>query len=267
MDNLALVASEPYALPAYSSIYAGTAQVTDTAQIASTSTIGSGVAAQVASPQYTRAVLGNWTLDPINVPEKLEAIRCACQWAVYGRDFACRDCADILSSPPAYDVLAVPSHTHNDFERRTWRHFGVINRLANLPDGWLRRGCKSDVPPDACYRAHYGKTWVWVMPGATGYLAEFTLILQDIARIDSNSPTLLAIQPNPSDFTFPTVSASIKPCPTGPYSSTKLVGVIAEVSVDRCGNLVSDKPYYPWRLENVGSDSNLRSQINAAGLH
>jgi hypothetical protein len=267
MNNLALIASDQFALPAYSSIYSGSAEVSDTAQLVPTSTIGSGLAGTVVSPQYTRAVLGNWTLDPINVPEKLEAIRCACRWVVYGRECACKDCPDILSAPPAYDLLAFPSQAYGDYERRTWRHFGVAHRLEKMPDGWLRVGCRSEVPPNACYRAHCGKTWVWVMPDATEYLAEFSLILQDIARVDSNSTTLLTIQPTPSDFTFPTLSRNLPSCSAGPFSSINFVGVIAEVSVDRCGHLMSDKPYYPWRLENVGSDSNLRSQINAAGLH
>jgi hypothetical protein len=103
-------------------------------------------------------------------------------------------------------------------------------------------------------------------PGVQG-LADFAIILQDIARVDINSPTLQWIRPAPSDFSFPTV-AYREPCSTAPFARNG-AAVIAEVSLDRCGTLVSDTPYYRWRVENVGSDSNLRSQINAAaaGLH
>src|SRR5262245_3838800 len=87
LDNLALVANNPASLPAYSSIFAGTAQVTDTAQLAANTTIVPGAATQVATPQLTRAALGNWTLDPLNSPEKLMAIRGACQWVIYGPGF------------------------------------------------------------------------------------------------------------------------------------------------------------------------------------
>jgi hypothetical protein len=267
MNNLALIASDPFALPAYSSIYSGSAEVTDTAQVVSTSTIGAGVAGEVFSPQYTRAVLGNWTLDPINVPEKLEAIRCACQWAVYGRDFASKNGAEILDGPPELNPLGTNYYFYSSNGRRIWRHFGVAEKLAKLPEGWLRCGSLAEVPPKACYKAHYGKTWVWVMPEHTEYLADFTLVLQNIARVDSNSATLLIMQTNPSDFTFPTKSVIFPSCGDGPYSSITSAGVIAQVKMDRCGNLMPDKPYYPWRLENVGSDSSLRSQINAAGLH
>jgi hypothetical protein len=253
LDNLAMVAHDPAALPAYSSIFAGTAQITDTAQLVSATTFGPGAAAQVVNPQYSRAVLGNWTLDPINAPEKLEAIRCACRWVIYGREFACHDCVGLLDSP---EQAPYPG-----------RHFGLADRMARLPEGWLHIGRLVEVPVNACYKAHSGDTWVWVMPADMEALADFNLVLQDIARVDINSPSLQFIRPIPSDFVFPTSGGLEKtPCHSGPYVNMKPF-VIAEVSVDPCGNLMPDTPYYRWRVENVGSDANLRSQINAAGLH
>jgi hypothetical protein len=251
LDNLAIVAQNPASLPAYSSIFAGTAQVTDTAQLGSATTSGPhGAAAQVLSPQYSRAVLGNWTLDPINSPEKLEAIRCACRWVIYGREFACHDCIGLLASP---EQAPYPG-----------RHFGVADRMAKLPPHWLHVGQLREVPAKARCKAHSGDTWVWVMPEDMQSLADFTLIVQDIARVDSNSPTLLFILPTPSDFAFPTTSIPV-PCVTGPFANMMAI-VTAAVKVDPCGALVPDSPYYKWRVENLGSDSNLRSQINAAGL-
>jgi hypothetical protein len=253
LDNLAIVAHDPAALPAYSSIFAGTAEITDTAQLASTTSFGPpGAGGEIASPQYSRAVLGNWTLDPINAPEKLEAIRCACRWVIYGPEFACHDCVGLLVSP---EEAPYPG-----------RHFGVAERLAALPAGWLRCGRRRDVPAKTCYKAHCGDTWVWVTPNGTGPLADFNLILQDIARVDINSPTLQFIRPTPSDFQFPTMPWDRSPCDAGPYRG-KVPNVVAEVSVDQCGHLMPDTPYYKWRLENVGSDASLRSQISAAGLH
>jgi hypothetical protein len=252
LDNLAMVARDPAALPAYSSIFAGTAQITDTAQLASTTTFGPGAAAQMLSPQYTRVALGNWTLDPINAPEKLEAFRCACRWVIYGPEVACQDCAGLLASPAQAPYPG--------------RHFDIADQLARLPQGWLCVGRLCDVPVKARYKAHCGDTWVWVMPEGVKSLTDFTLILQDIARVDINSPTLLFIRPTPSDFTFPTFGPDKTPCSEPPYANFR-PSVIAEVSVDPCGRLMPDLPYYRWRVENVGSDANLRSQINAAGLH
>jgi hypothetical protein len=253
LDNLAMVAHDPAALPAYASIFTGTAQVTDTAQLGSTTTWSPGAAAQALAPQFTRAELGNWTLDPINAPEKLEAIRGACRWVVYGPRFAyCHDCGGLLASP----------------EQWPWpgRHFGVADRLAQLPRGWLHVSPSCGVSPAARYKSHCGDTWVWVMPGETECLANFCLILQDIARVDINSPTLQCIRPAPSDFVFPTPGPQRTPCCEGPYART-VPFVLAEVSIDPCGTLQPDTPYYRARVENVGSDAALRSQINAAGLH
>jgi hypothetical protein len=252
LDNLAMVAHDPSALPAYSSIFAGTAQITDTAQLVSTTTFGSKAAAQVINPQLTRGALGNWTLDPINAPEKLEAIRCACQWVIYGQEFACHDCNGLLASP---EQAPYPG-----------RHFGVADRLSHLPQGWVHVGKLLEVPAKARYKAHSGDTWVWVMPEDMEALADFSLVLQDIARVDINSTTILFIRPTPSDFVFPANPLDKTPCCAGPYKDTK-PNVIAEVSVDPCGCLMPDTPYYRWRTENVGSDPSLRSQINAAGLH
>jgi hypothetical protein len=254
LNNLAMVANDPYALPAYASIFAGTAQVTDTSQLVSATTIGPpGVIGQAITPQFTRLVLGNWTLDPVNVPEKLEAIRCACRWVLYGEEFACHDCEGLLETPE-----------HAPFPGR---HFGVADRLAKLPQGWVGYGPHGAMPKKVCYTAHCGATWVWVMPNCTTALADFNLILQDIARVDINSTTLQYIRPTPSDFVFPTQSMNRTGCPPGNAYAGAVPFVAAEVSVDRCGYLMPDTPYYRWRVENVGSDPNLRSQINAAGLH
>jgi hypothetical protein len=257
-----MVAHDPYALPAYSSIFAGSAVVTDTAQFVSTTTLGTaGAGGQVISPQYSRATLGNWSLDPLNAPEKLEAMRCACRWVIYGPEFACHDCPGILETPEK-----APSRG---------RHFGVAKRLADIPQGWLWRGRSCDVPHGVRYKAHNGDTWVWVMPGGTQCLADFSLILQDIARVDINSPTLQVVQPPPSELDFITAtdlhevpkelqpSKAFCPCP----SEVKNLTVQAAVWVDACGNVVPDLPYYANRADNLGTDAALRSQINAAGLH
>jgi hypothetical protein len=257
LENLAMVAENSFALPAYSSIFSGTAQITDTAQLVSTTAVGPGMPGEMLNPQFTRVVLGNWTLDPLNAPEKLEAVRCACRWVIYGQDWACHDCVGLLETPQRFPCPG--------------RHFGVADRLRQLPLEWLHRGGKQDVPAQACYKAHSGDVWVWVMPEDVKALADFSLILQDIARVDINSITLQYIRPAPSDFTFPTQPRLLPcfdaGCAKGPHDGTIPANVIAEVYVDPCYKLMPDIPYYRWRIENLGSDSSLRSQINASGLH
>ena len=251
LDNLAMIAQNYSALPAYSSIFTGTAQITDNAQITSTTiwnVVGalasktSGFFSEGANPQATRTTLENWTLDPIVIPEKLEAMRCACRWVVYGPDRTGDD-TGLLPSP--------------DQARTPGRHFGVADRLGRLPAGWLGVGALKDVPLNACCKAHCGHTWVWVTRDGLGALSDFALVLQNIARVDANSPSLFYPQPIPLPFTFATL-------PTR-YPTGNLATVTAIVSLDPWMNLAPDTPYIRYRVENLGSDSHLRSQINAAG--
>src|SRR5262245_58347642 len=77
MDNLALVADDPTALPFYASDFTGTSQITDTASLAETTlwqhaTGMNGFGSQIFNPQSSRQIGQNWTLDPIVDPERLE---------------------------------------------------------------------------------------------------------------------------------------------------------------------------------------------------
>jgi hypothetical protein len=266
VDNLALIYHDPAALPAYCSIFAGSVQVNDSEQIVSQTTVGPGaVGAQVFTPQLTRQATGNWSLDPINTPEKLEAMRAACQWVLFGSGFAWNHDCDRTLLNPEQALCRMPAPACF----RT-RHFGVWNRLCCLPptDAWLWRGRDCDCPGKACYEGRCGEDCVCVLPEGMGGLANFTLILQDIARVDINSPTLICIQPFPSDLQFPTKAPDTWPCCTGPYVATKPY-CVADTNIDGCGRLAPDTVYFPWRVENYGSDAALRSQITtaAAGLH
>ncbi len=262
LDNLARIAHDPFALPAYSSIYAGLAQITDTTQLVSTTTLGTPNGMQAITPQFTRAEFANCTLDPINAPEKIEAMRAACQWVIYGPQFAfAHDPGRILANPQEAPIRG--------------RHFGVADGLAKLPPHWLYVSRTENVPACAKYSAEYCGTRVWVTPEGIRGLADFTLILQYIARIDINAQTLQYIRPTPSSLAFLTNSLScippeIQQTPSDaipPYASGHPMHVLAQVSVDPSGNLVPDAPSYRPRVENLGSDANVRSQINAAGLH
>ena len=198
MQDLALVADNPSALPVYASIYAGSAVITDTASLGSTTVWQyvvaldpqNGFASQGANPGLSRNVGQNWTLDPIVDPEKLEAMRCCFRFAVYGQDGLQGDCASLLARPD--QVPGVPG-----------RHFGVLDDLGHLPTGWLCRGKLKDVPLTCRYKAHHGHTWVWVSQGGIKGLTDFSLIIQNIARVNINSPTLYSPGLNPAPASFP----------------------------------------------------------------
>jgi hypothetical protein len=170
---LAAVAANPGALPAFATLADGATSVKDTATLSATTTwtraIG-GFATQALAPMLGRSPNELWTVDPVADHTRLEAMRCACRWVLYGPERACADCAGILADP-------VTDHSPGP-------HFGVAARLERMPAGWLHVGRLKDVPVHARFKAHCGDTWAWVMPDGTAGLAEFVLVLHDIATID-----------------------------------------------------------------------------------
>ncbi len=90
-------------------------------------------------------------------------------------------------------------------------------------------------------------------------LTDFTLIIQDIARVSINSPTLFHLPPAHAPIVFETADTL-----RNPASRQK---VTVQVAVDETGRLVTAAPYVPFRLDTLGSDNaNLRSAIGAAGV-
>jgi hypothetical protein len=223
--------------------------VQDQGQFVSTNILpllGGPTAGSIAgNPSVNRQISQNWLLDPIVAPEKLEAIRAACQWAIGGPDHV---------YPGSRSLLIRPDQAPPGPER----HFGIAERLAHLPPGWLCGGRLQDVPPCACYKAHHGNTWVWVTPPGMKGLVEFTLIIQDIARVSINSATLLHLPSSYTPILFKTAETTNDP---GNIQFT------VQVVVDQSGHLRTESPYYPLRVDNLGTDSaNLRSIIGAAGI-
>ncbi len=103
LDNLALIAKDPSALPSYASIFSGTIFVQDQGQLGSTNiwpftgAVASGSIAGASS--LNRQISQNWALDPISAPEKLEAMRAACQWAIGGPDQVTPESRKLLIRP------------------------------------------------------------------------------------------------------------------------------------------------------------------------
>ena len=184
LNALATVAANPDALPSFAVLEDGISRVQDTETLNAitvwTRAVGS-FASQNLGVTLSRMPQGQWTVDPVVDDEQLAALRCACQWVLYGPEAACKDRPGLLTDP------------QQDFSPGP--HFGVADRLAHLPPGWLHVGRITEVPAFACSKAHCGNTWVWVMPDGTEGLADFILVLLDIATLDpasgANPPPLL----------------------------------------------------------------------------
>jgi hypothetical protein len=179
---LAMVAAQPDTLPSYALLSNGVAAVTQTG-IASPMLGWAGAPEVFSSVSLgftaTHSPMLNWTVSPVTDYTQLAALRAACQWVLFGPENLAPDSLAILVDPEHPGLKEWPPKPH----------FGVAHRLSSLPHDWLHRGRRCDVPVGACFKAHCGDMWVWIMPDGLEGLAAFTLVLQDIA-------TLLVVPPD-----------------------------------------------------------------------
>ena len=187
LHALATVAADPTTLPSYALLSAGIASISDTGILTTTSNF-SGVpeafVSQVLGVTMTHQPQQQWTVSPVADYTQLNAMRYACRWVLAGPESLGPEGAHMLSDP--------------EIDTTNGPHFGVADRLARLPLGWLHVGRLRDVPVTARYKDHCGDRWVWVMPDGMEGLAGFTLVLQDIATLD--------ITPSDSTITPPTIT-------------------------------------------------------------
>jgi hypothetical protein len=275
IENLAMSAANPDILPAYSSIYAGTTDVNDSIKATSTSVWARTLlqhplrfteffSTETADFIGSRAVKSNWTLDPTVVPEKLRAMQAACQWVTIGPENVGPNVRYLMAyRPAAYkdDPKGGPNRSP-DFDPSSWPsengyYFDVIDRLAELPQGWLHREQRRcDIPRDACYSAGSGDTFVWVGPEGMAALSEFVLILQKIARVQL--PTAY----------YPRTQTRMIQKNFGFHEGADDFIAAVTFYLDEKGILTTaaNTPAIPVkkRIDNVGTNSDLKSVINAS---
>jgi hypothetical protein len=246
IENLAMTSANPWTLPAYSSIYAGAMDVSDSVGVGGTSTWvhslpnPSGFSSQTLDVPASRNVKGNLTLDPTIAPEKLRALRAVFRWAVLDGD-----------AGPDQDLLKTYQAT-----MPPGNYFGVEEELANICQyRWLGKGCRRlDVPRNACYWAHCGNAYVWVCPEGMDCFSRFVLLCQKIARFDLGT----LYKPFPGTRQVKWSANDI--------NSTRVQAVSAYV--DNYGNLAIGPSLVALppklRNDNIGTASDLKASINAA---
>jgi hypothetical protein len=158
IENLARIAANPGALPYYSVISNGTANINDNASGGLFSLFLQHRVYPSATLDATasRSVTGNWTLNPMTNPDRLRAMRAAYQLAL----------GAAILDPVDEKKLEAIQKDQKDIQ---------------IPAGWVCVGRKRDVPRDACIVSHCGKTYVWVVPGHSKDFADFALFMLNIA--------------------------------------------------------------------------------------
>jgi hypothetical protein len=180
LDNVALIAAHPSAMPSIAIINAGTVTVADQKTLNANATYvptevfsqqaGAGlpILSLLFNPSCSRIVTENWSLAPVTDIDNLRRIRCAFQLVVLGRETTdCDRCLELLKR----------------------FYLGETDRMdCMLPTGWFHTGGKNDVPKDACYVAHSCDTYVWVMPDGLEGLTRFTMTVIDLATGKPHAP-------------------------------------------------------------------------------
>ena len=181
LDNLALFMTNPDATPFFAVPTGGTAQIIDSAS-ANVNLVWSATTILTESLGITgsRNVTSNWSLQPINDPDKLQLMRCAYQVAT-GHQLAnlkdCPDCDAITKIwHPASELADVP---------------GIPEKqgVECIPDpGWFGVGCGKCVPKGCgCLVGRYCDTYVWVCPGRYDDLNKLTMVILDYATGKPNA--------------------------------------------------------------------------------
>jgi hypothetical protein len=248
IENLAMISANPWTLPSYSSIYASSMDVTDGVQVDGATTwihsisAPSGFSSQTLDIPASRSVKGAFTLDPTIAPEKLRALRAACQWVLFP-DVAYPDRAILGTYGPGMPA---------------GNYFGVDKDLSEVCQfSWLGKGrSRLDVPRSACYWAHCGSCYVWVCPDGMECFSRFVLVCQRLARFDL------------STLYQPRIGTRTVKWSSGDLNNPRIQTVTAYV--DDYGNLAigQNLPALPpkMRNDNTGQQSDLKASINAAIL-
>jgi hypothetical protein len=161
MDCLATVAANRGRIPSFSTVTDGQMQVLDTGKLDASMTFPS--LGPLLTMSGTRAPQATWTLDPAADPGRMMAIYLACKWVLYD---------DWWPSPDEAALLV---------------QYQVYFDLKHLRRGWVRCGTKCEASRCAHLCSERGDMCVWLLPGTTPCLSEFTLILMDIATTDPTS--------------------------------------------------------------------------------
>jgi hypothetical protein len=209
MNALAIVAHNPGTLPSYALNSGGVANVTASLSVDEAT---AWTRAVNGFAQQTFNILGkhspelSWSLNPVAEEPLLEGAWYACNWAIFGPHPPGSKEFELLRAPELADMVGCSA------DKSTY-HLGVFKSgdPNPIPFGWVGCGLHC-APHGACYVAHCGETFVWVMPENLPELSEFTLILLDIATTD---PNWLAQQ-----LARPTVSVDLSlPNATDPKST------------------------------------------------
>ena len=132
----------------------------------------------------------------------------------------------------------------------------MVDRLNRLPRNWIHRADhRIDIPHHASYWAGCNGKYVWIGPEEIPYLSELSLALQKIARADLEASYFPKAHTRQIEQVFK--------IPDKPNSVAKATFFIDDNGFLTPGDGIAALPRKK-RVDNVGTNSDLRSVINAS---
>jgi len=229
LNNLALFAANPAALPWHINLREGTTQITDSATV--------GAVVELGPPSKTlpqlfgsRTAVAQWGGSPVINPLELRLLRIAYRRAFGSPEMPSPDLLDELAHElkneaaintdlrdeselfygyqakgrPDYASFDAEVVTANDesfagrggpkspLARDVSRQVALVEReLGMIGPGWFRVGRKRDVPKSACYVGRSCDFWVWVPPEGREALTQFTLTTMRLSTLIKEIQTLI----------------------------------------------------------------------------
>ncbi len=175
--NLIRISNDPTVLPYFTLLQSGVPSTNDTGSM----TIGSimfpaqSVVKQLHNqrggtlgPIMGQRVVGtNWTISPVNDPDRLNAMRYLYLW-----------------------ILGHPIQDLDEAQKLLQQYLGKNFLLSHVPQGWLNRGGWHDVPDGVLRKMHHLGHYYWITPGMEEHLTKLTVTMLDIAtKAPSAKPT------------------------------------------------------------------------------
>jgi hypothetical protein len=166
LDNLAMMVRNPATVPNPVAINGGVVQISDNVMGAGNITwnpIGAKLTQYFLGLAGNRTVSEQWSLTPLQNPQKLSLMRYAFQLLL--------DCDLVQRNGGAWKLRAF---------------LGDEEFATAIPRGWFHVGRKCDVPKDARYCGNYHDVYVWVMDDGVYGLSRFYLTILRIALLEAN---------------------------------------------------------------------------------
>jgi hypothetical protein len=217
MDNLALLADQPSAMPFFSVAQTGKTTIQQNTQGSSTVswdliTVAGRLFDKVLFDkggfglQYNQQNIEEWDTTPALDPVQLILMQGLYRKALgYPIPFAQQQALDTFFAPPTKEKVNTLTQAHKNYMPEF--QYALYDLYTRIDSGRIFVGRHHEAPKDACYVGRHGHTLAWVTSDGMDSLTALSIAVLDVATADTSGLTAVtraryfippqAIAPNP----------------------------------------------------------------------